>query len=219
MNGARRAPRHRRTRLTRCAGAAVVAALLVGCAAKTPPSGGSATKSSGAAPASADSVNFTQLRTQYGDRADFSAVCEKDRPLKQLIELTNAGRFDEVLAVSQPWLTHCPVDIDAQFVTGVALTELGRKPEGQQHLDWYKGLVSSVLDSGDGKTPSTAFTVISVEEEYAVLRALRLLPKSQAVFEGRINALTVTAPSGDITIFFNPAAHFRRLGAKAGAPQ
>ncbi len=78
-------------------------------------------------------------------------------------------------------------------------------------MRWYRGLVESVLASGDGKSPQTAFTVISVGEEYAILRALNLRVESQALIEGHIDALTVEGEHGESTIYFNPAAHFRRL--------
>lgn len=192
----------------------VAALLLAGCAAK-PPEAPTPPAAAGAA------TDFGRMRTEYGDRQDYAALCQTDRPLKQFVELTNGQQYAEVLQISQPWLQHCPVDIDARFVTAVALTELGRKPEAEEQVRWYKGLVESVLATGDGKTPASAFTVISVEEEYAVMRALQLRPTAQALTEDHIDAVTITAPDGKATatIYFNPAAHFRRMGAALGTPQ
>jgi hypothetical protein len=187
--------------------------LAVGCAPAAPRAH---TRSPTGEIADATSIDFARVRAEYGDREDFRELCENGRPLKEFIELTNAGRFAEVLAISQPWVSKCPVDIDAHFVTAIALTELGKPHEAEKHIQWYRGLIDSVLASGDGKSAETAFTVISVEEEYAILRAVKLHRKSQALSQDKIDILTVEGESGESTIFFNPAAHFRRLNRALG---
>jgi hypothetical protein len=164
-----------------------------------------------------DQVNFGDLREQYGERGDFSQICEADRPLREWFELADEGKWERVLAVAQPWLDHCRVDIDAHFISAVALSELKRNIEFQQHIYWFRGLVDSVLESGDGRTPETAYVVISVPEEYAVLRALRIQPTGQQMLlHGGIDAISVEDESGRSTVYFNPAAHFRRLAREFG---
>jgi hypothetical protein len=164
-------------------------------------------------------VDFARVRTEYGDRKDFFDICERERPLNRLSELIGQQRWDEVLAMSEPWLQKCPVDIDVRLVTAVALKGLGSPLESEHHARWFRGLVDSILASGDGRTPETAFVVISVPEEYSVLRALRMRPTSQSLSPGFIDALSVVSDKGDRgVIYFNPAAHFRRLKGQLGAP-
>ena len=50
--------------------------------------------------------DFTRLRTQYGEREDFRAVCEDDRPLHGMIDAANAAHWQDALDVALPWLTH-----------------------------------------------------------------------------------------------------------------
>lgn len=123
-----------------------------------------------------------------------------------------------MLAVAQPWTQQCPVDILAQQITATALSKLGREPEAQAHVRMYRGLVDSILASGDGRTPGTAFVVISISEEYAVLRVFQLKPARQALLDGGIDAFTVSAEGGTATIYFNPAAHWQRIGRTFDAP-
>jgi hypothetical protein len=160
--------------------------------------------------------DFTKLRTEYGDREDFAVLCEQNRPARQLVEAFNASRWTEALALSLAWTKQCPVDIDARMVSAVSLQQLGREPESAEQKRWYNGLVDSVLASGDGKTPETAFVVISVSEEYAMLHAFGLESRGQALLAGGIDAITAEGESGPSTIYFNPAAHFRRLDRAFG---
>jgi hypothetical protein len=41
-------------------------------------------------------------------------------------------------------------------------------------------LINSILAKGDGNSPETAYTVVTVEEEYAVMRALGFTVWAQA---------------------------------------
>jgi hypothetical protein len=161
-------------------------------------------------------ADFGGLREEYGERRDFFEICEADRPLREWFERGNDGDWESVVTSSRAWLSHCPVDIDAHFVSAVALSQLDREAEAQEHARWFRGLLASVLGSGDGRTPHTAYAVISIPEEYAVLRALRLEFKQQALLDGRIDALTVEGASGRTTLYFDPAAHFRRLARELG---
>ena len=44
-----------------------------------------------------------------------------------------------------------------------------------------RGLIRTILATGDGKTPETAFAVIAVAEEYAIIGALGLKRGQQAL--------------------------------------
>jgi len=196
----------------------VIAGSLLGCARPAAPPVPPSAKQPGVPDLSVP-TDFGRLRTEYGDRKDFFDICERRRPLKRLAELVDQKRWDEVLTVSDPWLQQCPVDIDAHFVKAIALKELGRAPESEDHIRWFRGLADSILASGDGRTPQTAFVVISVPEEYSMLRVLRMRLKSQALTSGGIDALSVENGQG-VTgiIYFNPAAHFRRMPELFRAP-
>ncbi len=75
--------------------------------------------------------------------------------------------------------------------------------------------MGSVLTSGDGETPETAYVVISIPEEYSVMRALRFDYESQLLLDGGIDALTAVDAYGKaITVYFSPEAHWRRLARK-----
>lgn len=195
---------------------AILAVAIAACGPATPAArpAASAAPPPAAAAGATSVADFTRLREQWGARADFAARCEDGRPeaLQELSPLAQQGQWEQVLAVAQPWTEQCPVDIFAQQISATALSKLGREPEVLAHVRMYRGLVDSILASGDGRTPGTAFVVISISEEYAVLRVFQLKPTRQALLDGGIDAFTVEADGGTASIYFNPAAHWRRLG-------
>jgi hypothetical protein len=165
------------------------------------------------------SVDFDRLRAEFGARSDFVDICERDRPLHRLAELVTEKDWNAILAISEPWLQRCPVDIDAHLIRAVALKELKRFTESDHHLNWFRGLVDSVLTSGDGRTPQTAFVVISVAEEYSILRVLRVRPTRHATLSSGVDELVVEIDGVAGVLYFNPAAHVRRLGERPSAPR
>jgi hypothetical protein len=187
------------------------------CAAGGPPA------SSPAQPVARDwsaPVDFTALRQEFGARADFSDLCERERPGARIVAAMEASDWSRAVDLSEAWLAGCPVDAQVHRFAAVALLELDRQAESQGHQLWYRGLIRSILATGDGKTPATAFVTISVAEEYAVLSAFDLRKLSQALQrDPLVDAITAEDRSGGrATIYFNPAAYFERVSRERDAP-
>ena len=73
------------------------------------------------------------------------------------------------------------VNLDAHYVEFVSYRELGQVDKAQYHRAVFKGLIDSILHSGDGKSPETAWVVISVPEEYVVLGVMGYKPSEQSL--------------------------------------
>lgn len=70
------------------------------------------------------------------------------------------------------------------------------------------GLLNSIKSSVDGKSPQTAFEVISVNEEYGLIRSLNLRPIGQALAMDNghfYDAMKVVDPqtNQESTLYFN----------------
>ena len=186
-----------------------------GCTAAKPSTPAATNDGTAAAPSTEE---LTRLRTEYGEREDFSEICG-DGPTfaREAQGLAEAGEWAKLATAAQVRIAACPVDLTARLVATKALLESGRKEEARVQMLWFDGLLDSILASGDGKTPQGAFVVISIAEEYATLGALRLQPTQQALVEGDIDAITARADDGSThVLYFNPAAHFRRLRRELG---
>jgi hypothetical protein len=176
-------------------------------------------KKTGAPPATAapspgrdwsERPDFAALRAEFGARDDFAQRCEL-RPVREGFEHLGGERWSELVALTGRWAEACPVDIDAHVLRAIALDHSGRADEGDHHRSWARGLFESVLASGDGKTPETAYQVIAVFEEYSMLRLFGYEVKGQALTRGGIDAISVVADGDPRTVFFDPAVSFMRL--------
>ena len=120
-------------------------------------------------------IDFTAFRLAY-------AASPKYEPYGARIELGEmkkvfvAGDCPAAMARAREVLDANFVQIDAHMITAVCQKKAGNEEEAQREQAVFTGLLKSVLKSGDGKTPETAFVVIAIDEEYSLLGALSLTP-------------------------------------------
>ena len=161
--------------------------------------------------------DFGAFREAYGRRADFHQICETDRPVEAYSKAFDAGDFDAAATLALQWLDRCPVDAEAHWWASNALDKAGKQSEADIHWAWFAGLADSALLSGDGDKPATAIVTISIAEEYAALKRLRMTPVDQTLITSpaMLDKFTVTNSRGtQQTVYFNPRLHFLRLRAR-----
>jgi hypothetical protein len=93
----------------------------------------------------------------------------------------NAKEYEQSLEPAGKILAKNYVDLNAHFVSYVANRELGRTERATFHKFMFDGLMKSITGHGDGKTPETAFVVISTDEEYVLFNFLGLRPAGQSL--------------------------------------
>ena len=89
--------------------------------------------------------------------------------------------FRRVLWYTDLILKDFPFNIEQIFIKGIAYDKLGFKDSSNSWLYKYDKLIRAIISSGDGKTPGTAFVVVKITDEYAVLNALELKFTGQAL--------------------------------------
>jgi hypothetical protein len=78
-------------------------------------------------------------------------------------------------------LEDCFVAVIYHLWVAVILKAKGNPEMEQWHVTFANGLINSIFESGDGKTPETAFRVISTMEEYLVLNLMKVRHSQQAL--------------------------------------
>src|SRR5512143_1844650 len=85
-----------------------------------------------------------------------------------------------VFDVAEQTLKHLYIDLDAQKGRYQSCQILGR-PGCARLEEIERGLLRSVVRGRDGKTCPTAWKVVSIPEEYFVLRMIDLRPNQQSL--------------------------------------
>jgi hypothetical protein len=122
-------------------------------------------------------ADLNELRLAAGEAGIESDVDARDR----LMTTAANHDFKKMAEAADAVLKSNYADLDGHFFARVAAKELG-KPELEEFHRWVEmGLLKSLRSSGDGKSPETAMKVISVDEEYFILRMMGQMPGHQAL--------------------------------------
>lgn len=159
---------------------------------------------------------YTNKRWQMFSKPDFQPQ-EADvtiiTQLKKARELWNNKNIDEAISTAKELLKAYPGSIAA----AAELAGMYKDIQAKYGRD-AEGLVQSVLASGDGKTPATAYKVITVDEEYTILSYLKLKLISQRLHNQdnkAYDAMQVKDSSGtEKTIYFDVTPLFVKMSKK-----
>jgi hypothetical protein len=142
------------------------------------------------------SVNFTELRHAFYESANYNpqSPMMTYRPLNAAIAQKN---YEEALKVAEGVLSKNFVEINAHMAAQIAYRETGNAEKADFHKFMVDGLLNSIKSSMDGKSKEKAFEVISINEEYGLIRSLGLRPIQQALQEDKghyYDVITVVDP-------------------------
>jgi len=116
-------------------------------------------------------IDFKALRIAYTNTVDYAPYGGDDKNKKAAYDALTKKDYAEAIRQALSILEKNFVDLDAHLFCRIAYRELGDSGKHAFHQSVLKGLVNSLYDSGNGQTPETAIVVISVDEEYFLLRA------------------------------------------------
>lgn len=124
-------------------------------------------------------VDLGDLREAYTETPDYRATMMG--MYQQLWRPLSAGDFPAALKVAEAVLERNYVEVNAHMVAFFAHTQLGNPARAAFHRAVSDGLLRVIMAGGDGSTAGTAWKVIDISEEYAVMRALNVTMQSQAL--------------------------------------
>jgi len=125
-------------------------------------------------------IDFTAFRLAYSrsKNADpFSADHDRRRQMNAAVI---EKRCDDALKMADALLASIYVSADAHVAKSTCYRAAGDNGKAEFHKAIYLGLINSVLAKGDGNSTESAYTVVTIEEEYAVMKALGYTAWAQA---------------------------------------
>ena len=156
-----------------------------------------------------EDIDFLRLRMSYTQTDEYNplAYVMLGNQKEELAAHLGQGEFEEAIGVANELFEVDFLDIDNHLMAAYAYDQLGDTIKTDYHKRIIGGLIESILESGDGKTPETAFVVTYVREEYNVLDAFRLQLTQQSLI-GQDNFFfdemkVVDSENNPYTIYFN----------------
>lgn len=164
------------------------------------------------------SVDYKALRFAYFETPSYSPFAGMS-VYRALWNVLNEENWAEAAKQAEAVLEKNYVDVNAHIVAFVAYRELGNEEKVRHHRRWANGLLDSIKAGGDGKSPETAWHVISVSEEYAVLRSMDLQAVGQSLVNDKGHAYDVlktvdSQTNASAAFYFNVDKPFSAYGRK-----
>ncbi len=130
-------------------------------------------------------VDWQALRIAYAESDAFDLDDLGTATLRRgMFQALNDENDATALSYAKKIIDNTYIDIDAHRVAAIAYKALGDGESAAIEQEIASGLIKSVM-TGDGQTPETAFSVITVHEEYAVVHALgRDVTRQALISEG-----------------------------------
>ena len=125
--------------------------------------------------------DMVALREDYSTRPGFSAGAwlEQEDASKAL----DAKKPDKALKLANQRLADHPLEVDAWIIKGEAERAKGDAVAAERDVAVAVKILRAVETTGDGRSQTTAWTVISVAEEYALMSVKDLKPGMQALMD------------------------------------
>lgn len=122
-------------------------------------------------------IDYLDFRNSFYDSGQVLLAMQASDSIKiyriKGLEQLNNKKFAEAEASFKRSLQDNYTDPEIHFFLSFVHHLQGNEKEQNLHRSISEGLQKTILESGDGKTPETAYKVNMVTEEYALLRLMR----------------------------------------------
>jgi hypothetical protein len=165
-----------------------------------------------------EAVDFREMRLMFFETPEYSPLTGMldNRALSAHL---GQGDYAGAIKTAEAVLEKNFVDLNAHMVAYIAHRETKNEEKAKYHRAIAEGLLDSIKATGDGKSPETAYEVISISEEYAMFRALGVRAVKQSLVQDKghsYDAVVVVDPrtNQQTTYYFNVDKPFSAYGRK-----
>ena len=128
-------------------------------------------------------ADYHGLRMAYARSDDYHPYFQDVESVNALNHALHEGDMEAVLDAAHKLLEVNYLDIEAHMTADYAYLQLEDPARSAYHRAFAKGLFEAILATGTGRDFATAFIVLSIPEEYTILRVHRGVSEGQRLVE------------------------------------
>jgi hypothetical protein len=127
--------------------------------------------------------DYHTLRMAYARTDAYAPYVQDAENIEKLRAALTGQDMESALEAVAELLAQNYLDIEAHMAADYAHMMLEQYDNSAYHRAFARGLIQAILGTGDGRGFETAFIVLTVSEEYTVLRVMGLVPGNQRLVE------------------------------------
>ena len=126
-------------------------------------------------------IDYKQLRIAYSASKDASPYGSPHEARRAMNAAVIEKRCADAIRMADDILKTTYLSPDAHVAKSTCYASQGDIQKAEFHKAVYLGLINSILAGGNGIKPETAYVVVTVEEEYSVMKALGFTVWAEAI--------------------------------------
>lgn len=126
-------------------------------------------------------ADYLALRMAYTRSQSYAPYTRDLEAIERLGQTLRQDNLDAAMDAIQQLLDIWYLDIEAHMAADYVYVRRQDNERSAYHRAFAKGLIHSILASGNGRSVETAYIVTDVREEYVVLRVLGLRHTKQSL--------------------------------------
>ncbi|MCP5381976.1 MAG: DUF4919 domain-containing protein [Kordiimonadaceae bacterium] len=140
--------------------------------------------------------DFSELRQIFVNTKRYNPYNSKEETLRApMAKAMGAKKWKKCISLAEKALDYNYLYIRGHLNAAYCYSKLENKNKEKFHANILKSLIKAIADTGDGKSPESAFKTISVNEVQSFLLLSGYIVKQQALIQdelGRFDLMTVT---------------------------
>lgn len=129
-------------------------------------------------------ADFRALRMAYTDTLNYRRYFGSEyRDTIALFDTMRNGDFERCVDMAEHILDYDYASLSAHFAASVCYKQQGNSDKSEYHQYVATGLMDSIGQSGNGKTPETAFVTINTEEQRTFIQLMGFQVSDQTLLE------------------------------------
>ncbi|HAV77566.1 MAG TPA: hypothetical protein DCX53_09470 [Anaerolineae bacterium] len=128
--------------------------------------------------------DFTKLRWTFAQTENYDPYnIDNSELISSMYDAYDNNDFQLAVELASRILEKNYLLPDPHFILLQSYQALGDQQNAEFHNYFLRGIISSIAESGNGRSPETAFIVIQIEEEHFMLTILGLQDSDQSFVE------------------------------------
>jgi hypothetical protein len=160
-------------------------------------------------------IDYHAFRMAYAETDLYSISSNDD--VEAMYGALDEEKWEEAIEHGLKGLEQNYTSMRAHYGLSIAYHMLKQPDKARFHKAVEMGLLRAIIHTGDGKTPETAWKVLTVDEEYFILGMIDMDVKGQALIQDKngepVDKMKVTDTENgeEKTYYFNVSISFRNM--------